>query len=74
MLGCEPGPDIGLEVGTARVAGSDRLQVEAFSKSAQLVGGSPGQHRLTWGIEHEVGGFQVRSRGGLQPALLRGQR
>ena len=67
MLGSEPGPDISLEVCTTRVAGSDRLQVETFSKCAQLVGSAPLQDLPRRGIEHEVGGFQVRSRGCYSP-------
>ena len=67
MLGGESGPDISLEVCTADVAGSHRLQVKAFSRCAELVGSPPGQRRLARGIEHEVGRFQVRSQGGYSP-------
>ena len=67
MLGGELGPDICLEVCTARFAGSDRLQVETFSKCAQLVGSAPLRDLPGRGIEHEVGRFQVRSRGGYRP-------
>ena len=67
MLGSESGPDISLEVCTADVAGSHRLQVKAFSRCAELVGSPPGQRRLARGIEHEVGRFQVRSQGGYSP-------